>query len=369
MGNCRICKTGSPVISSTLGVCLNCIRSKPEEALEITREIHSRSRRSFDLPEAPPRAAQGLPCGQCANNCCILEGCKGYCGLVENCQGRLLRHGGTPDKGVLEWYYDPLPTNCVSWWSCPGCTGVGYPEYTDSAGPEVGYRNLAVFYGSCSTDCLFCQNWHHRRMAKDTAASVSAGELATKATSETSCICFFGGDPSTQMPHALVTSETILKGRPKKRNFRICWETNGRMNPGYLEQAAGLSLRSGGNIKFDLKTWSPHLHEVLCGTPNRITLDNFQTTVTKYYAQRPKVPLVTASTLLVPGYVDVTEIREISRFIAELNPSIPYTLLAFYPTYILNDIPATPKKQAEECYRTAKKTLKNVRIGNINLLR
>jgi pyruvate formate lyase activating enzyme len=206
-------------------------------------------------------------------------------------------------------------------------------------------------------------------MAKNHTVRVSAEELATKATSETSCICFFGGDPSAQMPHALATSESILKGLPEERIFRICWETNGRMNPGYLEKAADLSLRTGGNIKFDLKTWDPHLHEALCGTPNQATLDNFKNIVTKYYPQRPRLPVFTASTLLVPGYVDVAEIREISRFIAELNPNIPYTLLAFYPTYILNDIPSTPRKLADECYSIAKKALKNVRIGNINLLR
>jgi len=101
----------------------------------------------------------------CSNNCRIGLNEKGFCGLVLNIDGHLARMGGIPERGVLEWYYDPLPTNCVAWWFCPGCTGSGYPKYAYKPGAETGHANLAVFYGACSLDCLFCQNWHYRRMS------------------------------------------------------------------------------------------------------------------------------------------------------------------------------------------------------------
>jgi pyruvate formate lyase activating enzyme len=88
----------------------------------------------------------------------------------------------------------------------------------------------------------------------------------------------------------------------------------------------------------------------------------------KYYVKRPELPVLTASTLLVPGYVNAEEVEKIAKFISQISPEIPYTLLAFYPCYIMNDLPTTSRKQAMECREAAEKHLKNVRIGNIHLL-
>jgi len=369
LAKCKICNTTSPFISANLEVCLSCIRSKPEETLQISNRIHAKTRQTFNLPPETPQTPNGLNCGQCANRCKIGEGQKGYCGLVENKEGKLIRHGGTPERGVLQWYYDPLPTNCVSWWFCPGCTGAGYPTYAYQPSAEISYSNLAVFYGSCSTDCLFCQNWHYRSLAQKHKSIVSAKSLASKVTEKTSCICFFGGDPSTQMPHALKTSQTALtKASEQNRILRICWETNGLMLPEFAEQAAILSLKSGGNIKFDIKTWDENLNKALCRTSNKAVFENFRNIARKYYNRRPEIPLLTASTLLIPGYVDVQEIENTAKVISETNPEIPYTLLAFYPTYVLNDLPFTSREQAYNCYNIAKKYLEKVRIGNTHLL-
>jgi len=191
---------------------LRCIREKPEEAPRITGKVHAESRGVFGLPPKPPRNPDGISCGVCSNDCKIGSGEKGFCGLVFNSGGRLVRMGGTVKKGVLQWYYDPLPTNCVAWWFCPGCTGAGYPEYAYKRGAETGYANLAVFYGACSLDCLYCQNWHYRNLAAKLGPVMSAESLAAKADSHVSCICFFGGDPSVQMPHALKVSQIALEG-------------------------------------------------------------------------------------------------------------------------------------------------------------
>jgi len=369
LGRCLVCRSESPLIASQLGVCLKCIREKPEESLEIARCIHADTRNAFKLPPAPPKDPDGLPCGLCANECRIGKGGKGFCGLVLNSNGILNRLGGTPEKGVLEWYYDPIPTNCVAWWFCPGCTGAGYPKYAYKPGVEEGYVNLAVFYGSCSFDCLFCQNWHFREMSQNLRPVMSAAELASKVERNVSCICFFGGDPSTQMMHALETSRIALEEAEEgKRILRICWESNGNMPRSLVLKAAELSLNSGGVVKFDIKTWDENLSRVLCGVSNKATLDNFKEIGERFFRQRPEVPVLTASTLLVPGYVDEIEVENIARFIAEIDPEIPYTLLAFYPQYVMDDLPTTSWRQAKECYNKAKKYLKKVRIGNIHLL-
>jgi len=350
-------------------VCINCIRNRPDEALNFSETVHAKSRALFGLPSKVPEDEDGIKCALCANNCRISEGKLGYCGLVENVGGRLIRYGGTSAKGVLEWYYDPLPTNCVAEWFCPGCTGLGYPKYANSPTAEYGFKNLAVFYGACSFDCLYCQNWHYRRLASKKQPVISSEELASKVDRSVSCICYFGGDPSPQMPHAVSVSEIALeKSTREGRILRVCWETNGYMSEGFARKAAEVSLKSGGVIKFDIKAWNPVLHKILCGVSNRPTLENFKRIFQNYFHLRPEVPLLTASTLLVPGYVDVIEVEQIAKFLAELDPNIPYTLLAFYPQYMLYDLPTTRSKHAYECYEVAKKYLRSVRIGNVHLL-
>jgi len=199
---------------------------------------------------------------------------------------------------------------------------------------------------------------------------MSAESLAAKVDAHVSCICFFGGDPSVQMPHALKTSLLALeKARNEKRLLRICWETNGYWKREFALKAAELSLNSGGNVKFDLKTWDENLNKVLCGVSNAPILQNFRTIGEKFFKERSKLPILTASTLLVPGYVDVEEVRSLARFIAEVDPEVPYTLLAFYPQYVLTDLPTTSGELAYKCRDAAEEHLKNVRIGNVSLLR
>jgi len=369
LGQCQICGAQSPVISSRLGVCLLCIREKPEEALRITDKVHAESRGVFGLPPKPPRNPDGISCGVCSNDCKIGSGEKGFCGLVFNTGGRLVRMGGTAEKGILHWYYDPLPTNCVAWWFCPGCTGAGYPKFAYKRGPETGYANLAVFYGACSFDCLYCQNWHYRNLAAKLGPVMSAESLAAEADSHVSCICFFGGDPSVQMPHALKASQIALeRARDEGHILRICWETNGYWKRELALKATELSYVSGGNVKFDLKTWNDNLNQALCGISNAPTIAQFKMIGEKYFKRRSELPILTASTLLVPGYVDVEEVRGLASFIAEIDSRIPYTLLAFYPQYVMADLPTTSRDLAYECRDVAKKYLDNVRIGNVHLL-
>jgi len=369
LGRCQICGDRSPLISSRLGVCLSCIRGKPEKALEITDRVHAESRDKFGLPPKPPRDPNGISCGMCSNDCKISVGGKGFCGLVFNMGGRLVRMGGTSEKGILQWYYDPLPTNCVAWWFCPGCTGAGYPKYAYKRGAETGYANLAVFYGACSLDCLFCQNWHYRSLAAKLQPVMSAESLAAKVDDHVSCICYFGGDPSVQMPHALKASKMALeRAGGGGRILRVCWETNGYWKKEFALKAAEISFMSGGNVKFDLKTWSKSLNTALCGVSNAPTLESFKMIGEKFFKERSDLPILTASTLLVPGYVDVEEVRNLASFIAEVDSKIPYTLLAFYPQYVMTDLPTTSRDLAYQCYNIAKKHLENVRIGNIHLL-
>lgn len=218
-------------------------------------------------------------------------------------------------------------------------------------------------------NCLYCQNWHYRNLAAKLEPLMRAESLAAKADAHVSCICFFGGDPSVQMPHALKTSQLALeKAEKEKRIFRVCWETNGYWKKEFALKAAELSFVSGGIIKFDLKTWNENLNKALSGVSNVPTLESFKMIGEIFFKKRSNLPILTASTLLVPGYVDTEGIRNLASFIAEVDPRIPYTLLAFYPQYIMTDLPPTGQELAVKCHDVAEKYLENVRIGNIHLL-
>lgn len=347
---CALCGSRSRLISAALGVCGSCIRARPGEALARTSEVHAASRRAFHLPEAPPRTEGGVPCPLCARACRMGEGQRGYCNLRTARRGRLVHLAGTARRGLLQWYRDPLPTNCVADWVCSG-----------SARP--GCHNLAVFYASCSANCLFCQNWEFRSTSVEGSTGLAAADLAAVADRSTFCVCFFGGDPSSQMPHALAAA-TLLAGR----GVVVCWETAGAAHPRLLDRAVRISLATGGCIKFDLKAYDEALHVALTGSSNRETLENFSRAARRA-AERRQPPLVVASTLLVPGYVDAGEVHRIARFVAEQDPETPYALLAFAPHFRMRDLPRTSFAHAEEAVAAARDAgLRNVRLGNRHLL-
>ena len=347
---CAICGRKERTIAGALKLCQACVRRMPGEARLIAERAHRESRRLFDLPEAPPRVPDGVRCELCVHRCRIGEGERGFCGLRTVRGGRLVHLAGTPQRGLLHWYRDPLPTNCVADWVCAGHE-------------RRGYHNLAVFYASCTFDCLYCQNWHYREVDPKVSSPISARELAAVANERTFCVCYFGGDPASQMPHALASARLLAE-----RGVSVCWETSGSAHPRLMDRAVELSLRTGGTVKLDLKAYDENLHYALTGASNSRTLENFARAASRF-SERPTPPLVVASTLLVPGYIDAEEVGRIARFIAGLHPDIPYALLAFAPNYLMPDLPTTSVALAEAALEAARQAgLRHVRVGNRHLL-
>ena len=119
---CKLCRQSSSLIADYLGLCVRCIRERSERALVIADEAHAQARCLFDLPECPPRAEGGRRCGSCVQDCVIDEGQRGFCGVRHVHEGELRYLAGTADRGLLYWYRDALPTNCVAEPVCAGHT-------------------------------------------------------------------------------------------------------------------------------------------------------------------------------------------------------------------------------------------------------
>ncbi|NPA84978.1 MAG: radical SAM protein [Crenarchaeota archaeon] len=353
---CKAC--GKPA-SRAVGYCYECVkRGRLEEALK----THASARSRLGLPPAPPKG--GVRCGVCVNGCEVPPGGVGYCGIWRNEGGKL--------KADLKAYsyLDPLPTNCVATPVCPAATPRGYPRYTDVKGPEVGYFNLAVFAYGCTLDCLFCQNWEHKTGLRSAKPARPERLVEEALKPEVRCVCFFGGDPTPQMPHFIRISREVLKRSNGIK--RICWETNGLANPNIMKLAAELSLKSGGIVKVDWKAWDPNVYEALTGVDGRKALrrlkENTQM-IAKMGLKRPDPPLLVVSTLLVPLYVTVEEVRRIAEYVASLPGNVPMVLLAFYPTWLMSDLPPTSRAHAEAALEAAREAgVREVYLENEHLL-
>lgn len=364
MSRCRQCQIESDLISSPLELCVHCIREHYSQLRPHIDEVHAQVKKSYGLPPRPPQSVDGLPCSLCMNQCKISEHEVGYCGTRYEKEGKLW--GGGPDEGHFSSYYDALPTNCVADWVCPGGTSSGFPRFSHAKTEEWGFKNLAVFFKTCTFNCLYCQNWHYREESLSKGKS-GPNAIADRADEKTSCICYFGGDPTPQLRYAIEASKIALE-KKKGEILRICWETNGSMNEKLLDEAADISFGSGGCVKFDIKAWNEEVHNALCGVSNRKTLSNFERLAGRV-KQRPDPPFLIASTLLVPGYIDEEEVANIARFIAGLNPEIPYSLLGFHPQFYMKDLPRTSLKHAQRCLKAAQESgLKRLKIGNLHLL-
>ncbi|UCG91241.1 MAG: radical SAM protein [candidate division WOR-3 bacterium] len=343
---CRHCNTEA-LISKTLPYCPACIREKFDELRPAVMKIHFRTRADFGLPEVIPHDESGKRCRVCVNDCLIGEGKSGYCGVRRNEGNKIV--GPQKDWAYLDWYHDPLPTNCVADWVCAGSH-------------DHGYKNLAVFYEGCTFNCLFCQNWHYRE--KKTRTTVQ--DLARAADPLTGCICFFGGDPTPFAVHSIAVAKEIREKR--RRKLRICWETNGSASPAFMEQWVDIALKSNGCIKIDFKTFSDELNIALCGSSNRNTKENIKL-VAEYIGERAKLPILMLSTLLIPGYIDEHELVMMAKFISSVNKNIPWSFLGFYPHFYFRDLPCTSRKQADLALKIAQDYgIEKTHIGNVHLL-
>lgn len=344
MGRCEFCSKESVYISSFLGSCRECIL-KEQEALRKILRLHKVSRSAFNLKDEPPREKGGVLCKLCAHSCRFNAENYGFC---------MMRKGkdtGKPElDGKLSFYYDPLPTNCVADFICRDYIGKGY--------------NLAIFFHSCSFNCLYCQNWHWKTLTLR-EERVKIENVLDTLKEYTKCICFFGGDPGTQGEFALNLAEEALK---IKKDLRICWETNGFLRKDTLKKFFEMTLKTGGILKIDLKAYEEKINIALTGFSNKIVLQNIKFLSENIKNFKNYKPFM-VSTLLVPGYVEAEEVSKISNFLSNLNPEIPFSILCFYPHHLMKDLPLLKREEVQKCVEEIKKAgLKNFNIGNRHLI-
>jgi pyruvate-formate lyase-activating enzyme len=167
-------------------------------------------------------------------------------------------------------------------------------------------------------------------------------------------IGFTGGDLLCQPEFYCLASEEIKRQR---EDLWVLIETNGYgLTPKNLDR---LKVSGVDAFWLDIKAYDDRIHRRLTGCSNERILRLPQEI-------RERGFVLEVLSLFIPGWVESDQIERIARILVDVDPQIPYTILAFFPEYQLKDVPSPHLKQMLGAYERVKSLgLKNVRLGNI----
>ena len=113
-------------------------------------------------------------------------------------------------------------------------------------------------------------------------------------------------------------------------------------------------------INIDLKSFNEEFYKKNCGAKLKPVLDNIK------LAKELGI-WVEVTTLLILGQNDSPEeIKKLAKFLASVDPRIPWHISRFYPTYKMQDVEATPTEKIHEAIKIGKEEgLKYIYSGNI----
>ena len=101
-----------------------------------------------------------------------------------------------------------------------------------------------------------------------------------------------------------------------------------------------------------LKAYSDKIHKEYTGVSNSRVLDHFG----RIYDQGITV---TANTVFIPNLIDADEVENIARFIAEVDPQIPFHIIGYMP---VQGMPwrSPDQREMKDVKQTAEKYLEKV---------
>ncbi len=154
-------------------------------------------------------------------------------------------------------------------------------------------------------------------------------------------------------------AEAAEKVKEACRQVWVLIETNGFG----LTQRNLEVLASGGVDAFwlDIKAYSPELYRKLCGADNSTVLKAPELIVDMGFQ-------LEVLALYIPGWVEVEEIARIARLVADVDPNVPFTVLAFFPAYkLMESRPPTVLELARAVAAVKEAGLRRVKVGNVGV--
>ena len=210
----------------------------------------------------------------------------------------------------------------------------------------------------CNLSCQFCQNYdisqypkeHHMQIVGQELPPERIVELAIEQGCES--IAYTYNEPIVFFEYTYDTAKLAHEKGLKNIYVTSGYETHKALD--LLEPYI-----DGMNI--DIKAFTDEFYKDICGARLKPVLDCVK------YAHEKGI-WIEITTLLIPGKNDSDEeIRDIARFIVSINPSIPWHISAFHPTYKMLDAPRTPASTLLRAYNIGKvEGLKYLYVGNID---
>ncbi|RJR18569.1 MAG: AmmeMemoRadiSam system radical SAM enzyme [Desulfobacteraceae bacterium] len=249
-------------------------------------------------------------CKLCSHRCLIADGKRGICGVRENRSGTLF---SLVYEKVIARNIDPIEKKPLFHFL-----------------PAT--RSYSIATAGCNFRCKFCQNSDISQMPADRkiidGISMRPGAIVEEAY-ENRCasISYTYTEPTVFFELALDTARIA-----SSKGIKNVFVSNGYMTAECLEEIGG-DLHAA-NV--DLKAFSDRFYKEQCGArlkPVLATLENM----------KQREVWLEVTTLLIPGLNDSPEeLKSLARFLAALDPYIPWHISRFHPRYKLTNIDSTP---------------------------
>jgi len=282
----------------------------------------------FEIKDQKEKIVQ---CVLCPHRCMMAVGKTGICRARKNVDGIL--YSLTYNK-FTSINMDPIEKK---------------PLYHFYPGSQI----LSVGTFGCNFRCSFCQNWEISQSAVGEIpvtemSSETALEMAKK--NHSVGIAYTYNEPLINYEWVRKTSELF-----KKNNLKNVIVTNGYISETPLREL--IPFIDAANV--DIKFFNESVHKKMTNG----SLEPVKKSVEMLVKNKVHVEL---TNLIIPGENDnLTEIEQMSRWIAGLDKRIPLHFSRYFPSYKLKT-PATEMRMLTDAHKIAKKYLKHVYIGNIN---
>jgi pyruvate-formate lyase-activating enzyme len=168
-------------------------------------------------------------------------------------------------------------------------------------------------------------------------------------------VAFTGGD-ITCCPEFYMECARLIKSHTE---LWILLETNGYgLTPENLDR-----LQEAGVDAFwlDIKAHDPEKHKWLTGCSNESILKLPEEILKRRFT-------LEVLSLYIPDLVETDELERIARDLAAVDPTVPFTVLAFFPEHQMKDFRCPNTREMVEAYHRVKATgLQNIRLGNMGV--
>ena len=248
-------------------------------------------------------------CVLCPNECRIVEGERGDCGVRENRAGTLVSLVYGQPCAV---HVDPIEKKPLFHY---------FP----------GAQAFSLATAGCNLNCQFCQNWEISQRKPEQVKTISLPPAAVIRQAQSQACPIVAHTYSEPTVCYEYVRDCAALGREKG-------VPNVMISNGFIQKKPLRELcRVLGAVKIDLKAFTEKFYREQCAGELQPVLDTLLTL-------RGEAIWFEIVTLLIPGLNDSRqEIERLCRWIArELGPDVPLHFSRFAPSYKLKNIPPTP---------------------------